>query len=212
MREIMKIFSSTHRRPAARIGALLLSICILTAGVMAPLSAADEADSKAALSAVKKMIASIKSGLDDRALTYVGLDQISAYLLDKNYKKMSAEDLAHFRKDLGEFIQLRAFPLVVKYIDIGSVGFSLDKPTFKKGKAYIKSSITWRASEQSTFTWVLEKVDGKYLVVDLLNIKGQSSMKANRDKQVLPLYRKGGAKLVLKKFDQLVTKLKKSKK
>ena len=140
------------------------------------------------------------------ALSFIGTEEIASYLLDTHYKELSEAQKKQFIALLGEYIKVRAFPLAIKYIS--DIGISYDKPTTKNNKIYLKSSVVYNNSEKLLFTWVLKKRKEKLLIVDFLNEQNESSMKNNRDLQILPSYRKRGAVEFLNNFEKIVEKLK----
>lgn len=193
-----------------RIG--LMMILLLSAGVMplfsppAAESPAGEEDGRKSVLTIRKMLASIRLKKYDRALGYIGLQEMTRYLLDRNYEKLTSEQSAKFQKLLGEYIRLRAFPLAIKYI--GNLDVSYDKPQAKEGNIHVRSSVIYRGSERLIFTWVLTKRGDDYVITDFISVTGESSMEKNRDKQVLPIYRKRGATGLIKTLERAVNKLK----
>lgn len=155
---------------------------------------------------VQKMLVSIRLNKTDMALTFIGTNEIASYLLDSHYKELTETQKKQFTDLIGEYIKLRAFPLAIKYIS--DIGISYDKPSTKNNKIYLKSSVVYNNSEKLLFTWVLKKQNEKLLIVDFLNEQNQSSMKKNRDLQILPSYRKRGAVEFLNNFEKVVEKLK----
>lgn len=166
----------------------------------------DEEAGRRATLVVRKMLASVRLKKFDRALQYVGLDEMGAYLLADNYQKLTAAQKTKLSTLLGEYIKKRGFPLAVKYL--GSVGLSYDKPTFEQGHVHIRSSVVYSGSERLVFTWVLARRDsGEYVVVDFRDAKGDSSMTKSRDKQILPVYKQRGADGLLKTLEGVIARL-----
>ncbi len=170
----------------------------------APVAAA-ELEGKPAIRTVKRLLVSIRLKKDDKALTYVNLDAMGKYLLGKYHGKFKPGQKQRFEKSLGEYMQLRAFPWARK--NIGRVGLSYDKPEIKGNRVHVRSSLVYAGAERITFTWVIGKFDGRYMVTDVLNIKGESSLKASRDRQIIPVYRKRGAEGLLRTMERVVKKL-----
>lgn len=182
-----------------RITLIILIACLT------PITTIQASESQQAISTIKKMIGFIRYKKNEKALRYIGVQQISQFMLGKNYTKITPAQKTKFHWQVGKFIELRAFPQAYKYFK--DIDLSFDKPKIKGRKAQVKSSLLYAGSEQMIFTWVLTKVGNKYLVTDFLNEKGVSSMKTNRDRQVLPLYKKQGMPGVLDRFDKLIKKL-----
>ena len=188
------------------------SITILLAMALAMPTFAQEKDkSQEAISTIKKMIGYIRYKKNEKALESLGMDQISAYLLDKYYAKTKPADKQKFKALVAEYISLRAFPLAYKYFK--DIDLSFDKPQAQEdGRIHVKSSLLYAGSERLTFTWILADVEGSLLMVDFLNEKNVSSMKNSRDKQIIPVYEKRGMKGLLGLLEKQVEKLRKSAK
>lgn len=184
--------------------AIILGAVILA---FSPARGDEVQEGEKAIATVRKLIASVRLKANEKALGFVGLEQMCGYLLDKDYDKLTPEQKQKFQKLLGEYIELRAFPLAIQYI--GKVDLSYDKPVFKENKVHVKSSVVYRGSERLVFTWVLTKVGENYLITDFLTIKGNSSLETSRDKQVQPVYKKQGAEGLLKTLEAAVKKLRK---
>lgn len=165
----------------------------------------EETEGRAATAVVRKMLAALRLNKFDHALKYVGLTEMVRFLMDKHYSELSDADRQRFQTLLGEYIKKRAFPMANQHI--GKVGLSYDKPSFKDSRVHIKSSIVFSGAERLVFTWILQKQGGEYQVVDFLNAEGQSSLAKSRDTQILPVYRKRGAKGLLDTLERAVKNL-----
>lgn len=187
------------------LAAMLMSFLLAMPASAQDLSA--DLDGNLAIRTVKKLLVSIRLNKNDKALAYMNLNEMSKYLLGQNYTKLNQKQQSHFESSLGKIIQLKAFPWARK--NIGSIGLSYDKPVIKKNRVHVLSTLVYAGKERISFTWVLGKFADNYLVTDVLNIKGQSSLKESRDRQIIPVYKKRGAKGLLERMDSVIQKLQK---
>ncbi|MCR9145401.1 MAG: ABC transporter substrate-binding protein [bacterium] len=162
------------------------------------------ADGKSALASVKKMVGFIRYQKNGLALKQVGLVPVSQYLMGSYYDQATPEQRARFQELLGEYVELRAFPLALKYFK--DIDLSYDEPTVKGDAVHVRSSLLYAGSEQVVFTWVLKEHDGKYVVTDFLDATNKSSMKTNRDKQIQPVLKQRGIDGLIKQMEQVVAK------
>lgn len=169
-------------------------------------TASVDEEGEKATAVVRKMLAAVRLQKFDHALRYVGLAEMARYLLDKHHKDFAEAQLQRFQRLLGEYIKKRGFPLANKYI--GRVGLSYDKAVMKDERIHVRSSIVYSGSERLVFTWILKKGESEYQVVDFLDVDGNSSLKKSRDEQILPTYRKRGAKGLLDTLERTVKSLK----
>lgn len=165
---------------------------------------AAEADGKAALATVKKMVGFIRYEKNNLALKQVGLVPLSQYLMGDYYAKATPEQQARFQGLLGEYVELRAFPLALKYFK--DIDLSYDEPAFKGDAVHVRSSLLYAGSEQLVFTWVLAEHDGKYVVTDFLDSTNKSSMQTNRDKQIQPVLKQKGVAGLIEQMEKVVAK------
>ena len=165
----------------------------------------EEAAGKQATATVRKMLAAVRLKKYDYALKFVGVEEMTRFLMDRHFDKLSQAERTRFRALLGSYIKKRGFPLATRYI--GSVGLSYDRPLFKDGRVHIKSSIVYSGAERLVFTWILQKAGSEYRVVDFLNADGESSLSKSRDTQILPVYQKLGARGMLDKLEGAVSRL-----
>ncbi len=189
---------------------LLATAVFLTVAVSGSLMSqapAEPAQAPDAVSTLKKMIGFIRYGKDDRALAFVGAEQIARYLLTPaNYDRATPQQKERFIGLLKEYIQLKAFPLALKYFK--DIDLSYDQPVVTGDQHRIRSSLLYAGSEQIVFTWVLTKVGNDYFVTDFLNERNESSMQRSRDQQVLVLYRQSGMDGVNNQLQTIVNSLK----
>jgi ABC-type transporter MlaC component len=179
---------------------MILGILLLVS--VASLTAETAADGKAALATVKKLVGFIRYEKNDLALRQVGLEPVSQYLLGGYYEQASAEQKARFQSLLGEYIELRAFPLALKYFK--DIDLSYDEPAVQGDSVRIRSSLLYGGSEQVVFTWVLAEHAGQYVITDFLDQRGVSSMQVNRDKQIQPVLKQKGVPGLLQQMEQVV--------
>lgn len=193
----MKATNKTRPLTIALAAALLIAGGVATGPV--------HAGGKSALASIKKMVGFIRYEKNELALKQVGLEPVSEYLMGSYYGQATPDQRAQFQKLLGEYVELRAFPLALKYFK--DVDLSYDEPV-QKGDAYhVSSSLNYAGSEQLVFTWVLQEHDGKYVITDFLDSTGKSSMQTNRDKQIQPVLKQKGVAGLLKTMEQVVGKL-----
>ncbi len=182
----------------------ILTVALIAGLVFSANPVAAEGDGKAALAAVKKMVGFIRYEKNDLALKQVGLVPVSEYLMGSYYSKATAEQRSRFQELLGEYVELRAFPLALKYFK--DIDLSYDEPVVKGDAVHVRSSLLYSGSEQLVFTWVLAEHDGKYVVTDFLDASNKSSMKTNRDKQIQPVLKQKGVAGLIKQMEQVVEK------
>ena len=182
--------------------AMLFLACTLP--ISAQISAQGAGEERKALATLKRLIASVRLTKNRKALSYIVLGEMSRYLLGKYHKKFTPGQKTRFQSLLGEYIELRSFPKVLQYIK--SIGLSYGKPKFKNGRVYVKSSLVYANAERAQFTWVLAKVGEKYLITDLI-FAGKSSMKTQRDRAIQPLYKRKGARGLIRALEKSVKKL-----
>jgi ABC-type transporter MlaC component len=187
-----------------------LSLCLCAAFACAssaeddlPIGAGD-ADHPA-LTVVKRLVGQIRYNRDERALEAIGLEPISRYLLGASYASASAEERTRFQGLLGDYIRLNAFPTARSYFK--DIDISYEAPVESADTTRIRSSIVYAGAERVSFTWVLTRVNGRYVITDFLDGRGQSSMASSRDRQVQPLLRSGGMSALLAKMQELKTQL-----
>lgn len=158
-----------------------------------------------ALSVVKRLVGQIRYNRDERALEAIGLEPISRYLLGAAYAGASAEDRARFQALLGDYIRLNAFPTARQYFK--DIDINYEAPVESGDITRIRSSIVYAGADRVSFTWVLTRVNGRYVITDFLDSRGQSSMASSRDRQVQPLLRSGGMPALLAKMQELKVQL-----
>lgn len=180
---------------------MIIAVAALVLG-SGPIAA--ETDTKAALSAVKKLVGFIRFEKNDLALKQVGLVPISRFLMGSYYDRATPEQQTRFQTLLGEYVELRAFPLALKYFK--DIDLSYEEPVIKGRQVLIRSSLLYAGSEQVMFTWVLEQHDGQYTIVDILDNGGKSSILTNRDKQIQPVLKKNGVAGLLTQMEKVVAK------
>ncbi|MEQ9363014.1 MAG: ABC transporter substrate-binding protein [Leptospirales bacterium] len=168
----------------------------------APLAA--DADGKAALAAVKKMVGFIRYEKNGLALKQVGLVPVSEYLMGDFFAQATPAQRTRFQELLGEYVELRAFPLALKYFK--DIDLTYDEPAVKGDVVHVRSSLLYAGSEQLVFTWVLAEHDGRYVVTDFLDSTNKSSMQTNRDKQIQPVLKQRGVDGLIKQMEQVVAK------
>lgn len=158
-----------------------------------------------ALTVVKRLVGQIRYNRDDRALESIGLEPISRYLLGASYAGASAEERARFQALLGDYIRLNAFPTARSYFK--DIDINYEAPVESGDTARIRSSIVYAGADRASFTWVLTRVNGRYVITDFLDSRGQSSMASSRDRQIQPLLRSGGMSALLAKMQELKAQL-----
>jgi len=163
-------------------------------------------DTKKVHAAIKKMLNFALRKKNQESLKYIGVDTMVHMLLGHQEKNISSEQKEKFKELVKRNIELRAFPIVEEHFK--SVDIPLEKPQVKNEQIWVKSSLLWGGSEQVNFTWILQKVDGQYVITDFLNSKGQSSMVQNQ-KKIQKMIETDGMDKLLSNFEEQLTKLKK---
>lgn len=182
----------------------ILMIFAIVGLILSSVPVAAEADGKAALSTVKKLVGFIRYEKNDLALKQVGLVPVSRFLMGDYYDQATPDQRARFQALLGEYVELRAFPLALKYFK--DIDLSYDEPVVKGEQVLVRSSLLYAGSEQVVFTWVLEEYEGQYTIVDFLDNGGKSSMTTNRDKQIQPVLKQKGVAGMIAQMEQVVAK------
>lgn len=181
-----------------RITAILITLTLLAGTPVA-------ADGTAALTSVKKLVGFIRYEKNDKALEQVGLDAISEFLMGSYYTKATPEQKSRVSDLMGEYIELQAFPLALKYFK--DIDLAYDEPKEQGKDVHIRSTLLYAGSERVVFTWVLTEVGGEWVVTDFLDERGVSSMKASRDKQIQPVLKKSGVDGLIAQLEKVVAKL-----
>ncbi len=166
-----------------------------------------------AVTNIKRMVGYIrysetKPEFAQKAMEFVGIEEMTKMLLGSSYARAKPQELDDFRAKLAEYIQLKAFPVAIKYFK--DIDISYGEPVVKGNQISVKSSIVYAGSERIEFTWVSTQLKDKIVLTDFLDEKGTSVMKANRDGQIQPLLRKGGMKTLLAQFEKILRSLRKS--
>ena len=187
-----------------RIFFFSIIMAIAGVGVTAPVSA----DGDAALATVKKLVGFIRYEKNELAMKQVGLAPISEYLMGSYYEKATDAQREKFEALLGEYVELRAFPLALKYFK--DIDLSYDEPVEKGDTVHVRSSLLYAGSEQIVFTWVLSEHDGQWVITDFLDNRGVSSMGTNRDKQIQPVLKAKGVDGLINQMEKVVTAARKA--
>lgn len=168
-----------------------------------------------ALKSIKRFVGYIrysktKPDLETKALGMIDYDAMSQYLLtDKYYTKASDSQKEELNGYLREYIRLRAFPEGLKYFKDIDLVYSV--PEKSGSNVQVKSSITYEHPVEGTttisFSWVVHQKDAQWVMVDFLDVNGESSMKINRDKQIQPILKKEGVPGLLRRFKAVIKSL-----
>lgn len=162
------------------------------------------AEDQKAISSIKKFISYVRysdKGADftAKAIDMLDLDYVCNYLIANNMSKLSPAEKAEFKALIGEYVRLNAFPTALKYF--AKIDLVYSKPQEKEGLIIVPSTLLYKGSDRIKFSWVVLK--SNYKIVDLLNENAVSSMKGNRDSQILPFYQKKGIKGLIEKLKEI---------
>ncbi|MCB1172543.1 MAG: ABC transporter substrate-binding protein [Leptospiraceae bacterium] len=174
------------------------------AGATVPLFA----DGSAALATVKKLVGFIRYEKNDLALRQIGLQPVSQFLMGSHYEKATVAQRIKFQSLLGEYVELRAFPLALQYFK--DIDPSYDAPVQKGQQMHVRSSLLYAGSEQIVFTWVLSEHEGQWVITDFLDQRGVSSMSTNRDKQIQPVLKAKGVVGLINQMEKIVAAARKA--
>lgn len=151
---------------------------------------------------VMKTIELARKGDTEEALRYVGVEEISRYLLGAEFDNISADQREKFITLIRSFVAQRGLPQALKLLgnrDADSIDF---EPAQEAGdRVQLPSSLP---GTNLKVTWILKKKGSGYVITDFLDHRGRSSMERSRDKQIMPGYRRYGMDGLLERLEKAV--------
>jgi ABC-type transporter MlaC component len=146
---------------------------------------------------VKKMIGYIRYKKNTNAISMIDTETFSSNLLKGEYETLSSDQKTEFEEAVKQYIENKSFPIALKYFD--KVDINYEKPVPRGSSIEIPSSILYNGSQQLKFSWILNEKNGNFFVTDFLT-DGKLISEVNREKQILPLYKKEGYAKMLEKL------------
>ena len=160
---------------------------------------------------IKVLIGAVRYGKNALGLKQLALDEMSAQMCKNHWAKMSAAQKKEFSSNLGTLLRLISFRKskeLFKHID----AILFDSPKMLgKDRASIRNTIVVHRAykkKELQLTWILLKKGKKWQILDLRTI-GKTTIEKMRTKQINPLVKKGGVKLLLQKMREMMAKAKK---
>ena len=192
------------------LAVVVIGLCSPASGVLAQ-ARVSKKEAKKLEKPIKVLIGAVRYGKDALGLKQLALDDMSKEMCIKHWSTMSAAQRSEFSKNLGTLLRLISFRKsrdLFKHID--AILFDSHK-MLGKGRASIRNTIVVHRAykkKELQLTWILIKKGKKWQVVDLRTI-GKTTIEKMRVKQINPLVKKGGVKLLLQKMREMMAKAKK---
>lgn len=184
---------------------LALGACVALA---APARAEEETLTEAQAEVVKPiklLIGSIRYSKDDLASGYLAHRRMSELIVGPAWTKFSAEQQKEFADGFAYLLKRLSFPKareIFEHLD----AILYDPPKVEGEKAHVKQTVVIFRNykkEEIVLEYDLERIDGKWLVVDVI-AEGESTLEGLREDQAEPLLKEGGNDLLLKKLREKV--------
>ncbi len=138
-------------------------------------------------SSVKKLVGLIRFKKSDQAIAMIDTKTFSQSLLKSHWDNIDKEDQIEFEEAMKNFIKKKSFPIALEYFDKIDINYGKPKMNGKLGEQ--PASILYKGSDKISFSWILNQVNGKYLISDF-STEGKSASETNRIKQFEPIFQK----------------------
>ncbi|PJZ68985.1 toluene tolerance protein Ttg2D [Leptospira perolatii] len=142
-----------------------------------------------ALATVKKLIGFIRYKKNEKALALIHTGIYASKLVGKT--TFSEQEKKDFEEAVKEYIVHKGFPVAAKYFD--KIDITYENPVIKNNEIRIGSSILYKGSDKVVFAWILNEVDGNWVVTDF-ETEGKLSTETNRVKSIEPAIKAHGVK------------------